>query len=102
MNGSSTPLIETGFEDYISENRSGSKMVHDIIPAENNDNKRAELRKKSVARNILYPVPMQFPGPERSQDAMQPAAGWGHGCLLQGISFLWLVSTRLSPVLRMQ
>jgi L-lactate utilization protein LutB len=49
MNGSSTPLIETGFEDYISENRSGWKMVHDIIPAENNDNKRAEVRKESVA-----------------------------------------------------
>jgi L-lactate utilization protein LutB len=49
MNGSSTTLIEIGFEDYISGNRSGWKLMHDVITAENNDIKRAELRRKSVA-----------------------------------------------------
>ena len=49
MNGSSTTLIEIGYEDYISGNRSGWKLMHDIITAENNDDKRAELRRKSVA-----------------------------------------------------
>jgi L-lactate utilization protein LutB len=49
MNGSSTTLIEIGYEDYISENRSGWKLMHDVITAENNDEKRAELRRKSVA-----------------------------------------------------
>jgi len=49
MNGSSTTLIEIGYEDYISENRSGWKLMHEVITAENNDDKRAELRRKSVA-----------------------------------------------------
>jgi L-lactate utilization protein LutB len=49
MNGSSTTLIEIGYEEYISENQSGWKLMHNVITAENNDNKRAELRRKSVA-----------------------------------------------------
>jgi L-lactate utilization protein LutB len=49
MNGSSTTLIEIGYEDYISGNRSGWKLMHDVITAENDNNKRAELRRKSVA-----------------------------------------------------
>lgn len=49
MNGSSTTLIEIGYEDYISGNRSGWKLMHEVITAENNDDKRAELRRKSVA-----------------------------------------------------
>jgi L-lactate utilization protein LutB len=49
MNGSSTTLIEIGYEDYISGGRSGWKLIHTVITAENNDNKRAELRRKSVA-----------------------------------------------------
>jgi L-lactate utilization protein LutC len=49
MTGSSTTLIEIGYEDYISGNLSRWKLMHTIITAENNDNKRAELRRKSVA-----------------------------------------------------
>jgi hypothetical protein len=49
MNGSSTTLIEIGYENYISGNHSGWKLMHDVITAENNDDKRAELRRKSVA-----------------------------------------------------
>jgi hypothetical protein len=49
MNGSSTTLIEIGYDDYISGNRSGWTLVHNLITAENDDKKRAELRRKSVA-----------------------------------------------------
>jgi L-lactate utilization protein LutB len=49
MNGSSTTLIEIGYEDFISGKQSGWNLVHDVITAENNDTKRAELRRKSVA-----------------------------------------------------
>ena len=53
MNGSSTTLIEIGYEDYISGNPSGWKLMHTVITAENNDNKRAELRRKSVAADYF-------------------------------------------------
>jgi hypothetical protein len=49
MNGSSTTLIEIGYEDYISGGQSGWKPFHAMITAENDDRKRAELRRKSVA-----------------------------------------------------
>ena len=53
MNGSSTTLIEIGYEDYILGGQSGWKLVHTVITAENNDNKRAELRRKSVAADYF-------------------------------------------------
>ncbi len=53
MNGSSTTLIEIGYEDYISGGRTGWKLMHRVITAENNDNKRAELRRKSVAADYF-------------------------------------------------
>ena len=53
MNGSSTTLIEIGYEDYISGNESGWNLVHKVITAENNDKKRAELRRKSVAADYF-------------------------------------------------
>jgi nitrogen regulatory protein PII-like uncharacterized protein len=53
MNGSSTTLIEIGYEDYISGNPSGWKLIHTIITAENNDTKRAELRRRSVAADYF-------------------------------------------------
>jgi nitrogen regulatory protein PII-like uncharacterized protein len=37
MNGSSTTLIEIGYEDYISGNESGWNLMHKVITAENND-----------------------------------------------------------------
>ena len=53
MNGSSTTLIEIGYEDFISGNESGWNLVHKVITAENNDKKRAELRRKSVAADYF-------------------------------------------------
>jgi L-lactate utilization protein LutB len=48
MNGSSTTLIEIGFEEYVQGNKSGWNDVHTRITAENDERKRAELRRKSV------------------------------------------------------
>ncbi len=53
MNGSSTSLIEIGYDNFISGGGSGWKIMHTIITAENNDNKRAELRRKSVAADYF-------------------------------------------------
>ena len=53
MNGYSTTLIEIGFEDYVSHGKSGWKLVHTSITAENDDRKRAELRRKSVTADYF-------------------------------------------------
>ena len=49
MNGSSTTLIEIGYEDLLKSGKAGWKDFHSVITAENDDKKRAELRRKSVA-----------------------------------------------------
>ena len=49
MNGSSTTLMEIGYPEYVQSGRSGWKDLHDVVTAENDDRKRAELRRKSVA-----------------------------------------------------
>jgi L-lactate utilization protein LutB len=53
MNGSSTTLIEIGYEDYISQGSSGWNLVHQRITSENDDAKRAELRRKSVTADYF-------------------------------------------------
>jgi L-lactate utilization protein LutB len=53
MNGSSTTLIEIGYEEYITGGKSGWKVMHDLIRAENDDKKRAELRRKSVTADYF-------------------------------------------------
>jgi len=53
MNGSSTTLIEIGFEEYVSHGQSGWKIMHTSITAENDDRKRAELRRKSVTADYF-------------------------------------------------
>ena len=53
MNGSSTTLIEIGYEEFITGGRSGWKVVHDLIRAENDDKKRADLRRKSVTADYF-------------------------------------------------
>jgi L-lactate utilization protein LutB len=53
MNGSSTTLIEIGFDEYVSQGQSGWKSFHATIIAENDDLKRAELRRKSVAADYF-------------------------------------------------
>jgi L-lactate utilization protein LutB len=48
MTGSSTTLIEIGFDEYIGSGKSGWKSLHAAVTSENDDKKRAELRRKSV------------------------------------------------------
>jgi L-lactate utilization protein LutB len=53
MNGSSTTLIEIGFEEYLQSGKSGWKDLHLSITAENNADKRADLRRRSVAADYF-------------------------------------------------
>jgi L-lactate utilization protein LutB len=53
MNASSTTLIEIGYEEYIAGGKSGWTVLHDLIRAENDDRKRADLRRKSVAADYF-------------------------------------------------
>jgi hypothetical protein len=49
MNGSSTTLIEIGYLDLVESGKSGWRDLHGVITAENDAEKRAELRRKSVS-----------------------------------------------------
>jgi L-lactate utilization protein LutB len=49
MSGSSTTLIEIGFEDFVAEGESGWISVREKIAEENDESKRNELRRNSVA-----------------------------------------------------
>jgi len=53
MNGSSTTLIEIGYEEYILAGKSEWNIMHERIREENDDRKRAELRRKSVAADYF-------------------------------------------------
>jgi len=53
MNGSSTTLIEIGYEDLLKSGKAGWKDLHSVITAENDEKKRAELRRKSVAADYF-------------------------------------------------
>ncbi len=53
MTGSSTTLIEIGFEDLLAGRTCGWKDLHTVITAENDDAKRAELRRRSVAADYF-------------------------------------------------
>ena len=53
MNGSSTTLIEIGYEDLLQSGKAGWRDRHDLITAENDDRKRAELRRRSVAADYF-------------------------------------------------
>lgn len=48
MNGSSTTLIEIGYERLLEENPKGWHDYHGVITAENDDAKREALRRKGV------------------------------------------------------
>jgi len=48
MNGSSTTLIEIGYEELLADNNTGWRSLHATITAENDDRKRADIRRKSV------------------------------------------------------
>jgi hypothetical protein len=53
MAGSSTTLIEIGFEEYVAGGKTGWKLLHALINAENDAEKRAELRRKSVTADYF-------------------------------------------------
>lgn len=53
MNGSSTTLIEIGYEEFIATKQSEWNLVHTKITAENDAGKRAELRRRSVAADYF-------------------------------------------------
>jgi nitrogen regulatory protein PII-like uncharacterized protein len=48
MNGSSTTLIEIGYQDLLEGGERGWKNLHKIVISENDSQKRNELRRKSV------------------------------------------------------
>ena len=48
MNGSSTTLVEIGYEAYVNSDESHWKDLHRAIVAENDEEKRHDLRRKSV------------------------------------------------------
>jgi L-lactate utilization protein LutB len=53
MSGSSTTLIEIGYEDFIKKGQSKWNNLHDTILSENDDEKRLELRRKSVTADYF-------------------------------------------------
>ena len=53
MNGSSTTLAEIGYDDLIAGGTSGWKNMHHRITAEDDDARRAELRRKSVTADYF-------------------------------------------------
>jgi nitrogen regulatory protein PII-like uncharacterized protein len=53
MNGSSTTLIEIGYQDLISSGKQDWKDMHKIVTSENDDQKRNELRRKSVGSDYF-------------------------------------------------
>jgi L-lactate utilization protein LutB len=53
MNGSSTTLAEIGYEALLAGGKSGWKDLHVVLTSENDDAKRAELRRKSVAADYF-------------------------------------------------
>lgn len=53
MNGYSTTLVEMGFDRVLKENPKGWRDYHAIITAENDTEKRHELRRKSVTADYF-------------------------------------------------
>jgi L-lactate utilization protein LutB len=53
MNGSSTTLIEIGYDEYVNSDKSRWKDLHRAIIAENDEKERRELRRKSVAADYF-------------------------------------------------
>ncbi|MGZ4917798.1 MAG: lactate utilization protein [Halobacteriota archaeon] len=53
MSGSSTTLIEIGYDAFIKSGQSSWTDLHDVITAEDETEKRYELRRKSVAADYF-------------------------------------------------
>lgn len=53
MSGSSTTLIEIGYDEYANSDKSRWKDLHRAIISENDEKKRHELRRKSVTADYF-------------------------------------------------
>lgn len=53
MSGSSTTLLEIGYDEYVNSDKSRWKDLHRAIIAENDEKKRHELRRESVAADYF-------------------------------------------------
>ena len=53
MNGTSTTLVEIGFDRVLEETPKGWRDYHAIVTAENDEKKRHALRRKSVAADYF-------------------------------------------------
>ncbi len=53
MNGSSTTLIEIGYEGFVKSDQSSWQNLHDTITTEDDAEKRHELRRKSVTADYF-------------------------------------------------
>jgi L-lactate utilization protein LutB len=53
MYGSSTTLVEIGYDTYVNSDESRWKDLHRAIVAENDEEKRRELRRKSVTADYF-------------------------------------------------
>ncbi|HTY51910.1 MAG TPA: lactate utilization protein [Methanomicrobiales archaeon] len=54
MNGSSTTLIEIGYEALLASGKAGWVDLHERITAENDNRKRGELRRKAVTAEYFF------------------------------------------------
>ncbi len=53
MNGSSTTLIEIGYDAFVKSDQSSWTTLHDVITAEDDTERRHELRRKSVTADYF-------------------------------------------------
>lgn len=53
MSGASTTLLEIGYDEYVTSDRSRWTDLHRAIIAENDEKKRHELRRKSVSADYF-------------------------------------------------
>jgi len=53
MTGSSTTLNEIGFSDLLESGERGWRSLHKVITSENDEKKRAEVRRKSVCADYF-------------------------------------------------
>ena len=97
MSGSSTTLIEIGFEDYVAGGKSGWNLLHTKITAEDDPVKRAELRRKSVTADYFISSVNAISREVRLLLAMPAEAVSVRGLLLRGILFWSQGSIKLSP-----
>ncbi len=53
MNGSSTTLIEIGYDELLASGKTGWNDLHGVVFAEDDEIKRAELRRKSLCADYF-------------------------------------------------